>query len=96
MKVVFGPGSGFGKDRDLALAGIPFDLSVFQGEEGVVVADADILAGVEAGPALADENRPGLYGLAILALDAESLAVAVTPVLTGSLTFLVCHDAEMG
>jgi hypothetical protein len=32
--------------------------------------------------------------LAVIPLDAETLAVAVASVLTGSLTFLMCHDLK--
>ena len=36
------------------LAALELDLAVLQGEEGVVVADTDVEAGEEPGPALAD------------------------------------------
>lgn len=86
--------SGFREDVHAAFCGIPFDAAIAQGEKGVVVADSDIVAGMEARSALADQNGSRGDGLAVIPLDAETLAVAVASVLTGSLTFLMCHDLK--
>lgn len=50
------------------------------GEQGVVVATADVVAGVEVGAALADDDLTGADELAAEALDAQTLSVGVTAV----------------
>src|SRR4051812_28287757 len=60
-------------------------------EQGVVAATADVLAGVEVGAALADEDLAGLDDLAAEALDAEALRVGVTTVAGRARALLVCH-----
>lgn len=85
-------GSGLIEDGDATFGGIPFDKAVAEGEEGVIATDANIVARVEASAALADEDGAGLDGLSIVAFDAEAFAVAIATVLTGSLTFFVCHS----
>src|SRR4051812_29069083 len=57
-----GAAFGFGIERDATI-----DL----GEEGVVLADSDILAGVPLGAALARDNVAGQTGLPAKQLDAE-------------------------
>jgi hypothetical protein len=54
------------------------------GEEGVVLAAADIGAGLELGAALADDDGAAEDGLAGEALDAEALRVGVAAVFCGS------------
>lgn len=84
--------SGLSEDIHTPLGCFPFHLAILEGEKRVVVADAHVVARMEARTALADQNGTCQYGLSIVALDAQSLAVAVASVLTGSLTFFVCHD----
>ena len=57
------------------------DDAVGEGEEGIVFADADVVAGVELGAALADENVAGEHGLAVGTLDAEEFCLAVSTVM---------------
>src|SRR5262249_46447445 len=64
------------------------------GEQRIVLAEADVLAGVEATAALADEDRAAGDEVAVVALDAEPLGVAVAPVARAALTFLMCHCRE--
>ena len=66
------------------------------GEQGVVAADADILAGVHLGAALADEDVAGEDLLAAEPLHAEPLAVGIAAVARGAACFLVCHDVLSG
>src|SRR5438270_471536 len=47
-------------DEFAALAGAELDLAGGQGEQGVVAADADVLAGVDPGAALADDDGAGV------------------------------------
>lgn len=86
-------GDGFGKDLHLAVLGVPFDPTGFQGKKRVIIADPHIVSRVKASSALADENGTGIDRLAVVALDAKAFAVAVAPVFTGSLSFFVCHGS---
>src|SRR5215207_1744475 len=52
-----------------------------QGEQRVVAADADVLAGVEARAALADDDRAGVDGRAVEHLHPEALGLGVAAVL---------------
>jgi hypothetical protein len=60
---------------------------------------ADVLAGVEAGAALADDDRAGVDGGAVVHLHAEPLGLRVAPVLgrTGALGLghVVTYPFEM-
>ena len=60
-------------------------------DRGVVLADADVLAGVDVGAALTDEDLAGLDVLAAEALGAEALRLRVATVLRSALALLVCH-----
>mgnify|MGYP000199439213 CR=1 FL=1 len=51
-----------------------------EGEQGVVLADTDVLTRVDVGAALTDENLAGLHGLAAIALGAETLSVGIAAV----------------
>src|SRR5215210_6322317 len=62
-----------------------------RGEERVVAAPPDVLAGVEARAALADDDPAGLHRLAVVQLHAEALGVGVTPVAGGTATLGLRH-----
>src|SRR5437868_6928808 len=62
-----------------------------QGEQGVVLAAADIPSGLIARAALADDDAAGQDGLPTVDLHAQPLAVRLAPVPAGTLTFLMCH-----
>ena len=62
------------------------------GEQGVVAADADILAGIHLGAALTDQDVARQDFLAAEALHAEPLAVGIAAVARGAACFFVCHD----
>src|SRR5918997_6487020 len=65
-------------------------------EERVVAAHPDVGAGMEGAPALSHDDRAAQHVLAVAALDAESLACAVPPVLAGRAGLLVCHRLLLG
>ena len=72
-----------GVDADLlAILAEPFELDhpFDQGEQGVVLAAADIIAGMYGGAALAYQDRTGSHQLTIITLDAEAFAGAVATV----------------
>src|SRR5690606_21012241 len=63
------------------------------GEEGVVAAHADVVAGPELGAALTHEDVAGDHGFAAELLHAEAAARGVAPVARGAARFLVSHCA---
>ena len=68
------------------------DAAIHQGEDGVVAAHADVLAGVELGATLAHDDVAGDNSLATELLHAEALAAGIATVTNGTLTFLMCHN----
>ena len=84
--------SGFCQNVDSTLGGFPLHFPVLEGEQCVVFSTSNILTWVETGSALADEDCACLDIVTVVAFYAETLAVAVASVFTGSLTFFVCHD----
>src|SRR5215217_3010567 len=96
-----GPGSGPGLGPRLgarvdagqlaAAHHVVDDGAVDLGEEGVVAAAADALAGVDAGATLADQDRARGHQLAAVTLDPEPLGGRVTAVAAGGCALLVRH-----
>src|SRR3954451_6271050 len=72
--------AGLDVDELAALALAELHLAGGEGEEGVVAAASDVLTGVEAGAALAHDDRAGLDGGAVEHLHAEALRCGVTAV----------------
>ena len=62
------------------------------GEQGVVTAAADIHAGVNVGPALADEDVAGQNVLTVGALGPEALALGITAILGGTNALFVGEE----
>src|SRR5579872_3541023 len=69
-------------------AGRELDRPLGEGEERVVATDADVLAGVELGAALADDDVPRDDPLPAKALHAQPLRVRVATVAGGTGAFL--------
>src|SRR5687768_680936 len=65
--------------------------AVHLGEEGVILAAADVLAGEEDGTALAHDDRAARDALAAEGLDAQVLRVRVAAVAAGALSLFMCH-----
>src|SRR5204863_6683658 len=61
------------------------------GEQRVVAAPADVVAGVELRAPLADDDRAGAHGGAVEDLHAQALGRGVTPVAGGTGTLLLRH-----
>ena len=74
------------------LAARELQRAIAQREQGVVLAAADVLAGMEVGAALADDDVAGLHSLAGELLHAQSLRVRVATVTGRAQAFLVCHE----
>lgn len=66
-------------------------LTVHEGEQGVVVTDSDIGAGIKLCAALADQDAARFDDLASKALDAQHLGLRISTVAGGTLSFLMCH-----
>src|SRR5690606_17831403 len=66
-------------------------LAIDQREQRVVLAPADILARVEAGAALAHDDRASADGLAAVGLDAEHLRLRIAAVPGGTAALFLCH-----
>ena len=62
-----------------------------QGEQGVVLAAANIVTRVEVSAALAHDDLAGVDGLATEALDAKALRIGVATVSGAGRTLLLCH-----
>src|SRR5215208_8477066 len=76
-------GAGLGVDADsLVLFGRAFeaDCPIDEGEQGMIAPHADVVARLDRGAALSDEDRPGQHRLTVASLDAKALALAVAPV----------------
>lgn len=82
-------------DPTLVLGAFEDDLTVDEGEEGVVVADTDIGAGVELGAALSDDDHARFDDLTAEPFDAQTLGVTVATVFGRTLTFLMCHSVYL-
>ena len=76
---------------DSTVAFVEADLSVGEGEEGVIATHPDVGAGMETSATLADDNGACGNGFATEAFDAESLTAAIASVAGRSLSFLMGH-----
>ncbi len=91
------PESGLGSrdggriDVDATIAFIEANLAVGESEEGVITAHADIGSSMEAGAALADDNRSCGNSFPAEAFDAKTLTAAIASVAGRSLSFLMGH-----
>ena len=58
--------------------------AVGQSEQSIVFTDTDVVAGMEFGASLADENISRKHGLAVRTLYAETFCLAVSAVVRGA------------
>ena len=70
------------------------DGPVDQCEQGVIAADTDIVAGMDSGASLPDEDVPRQDSLTVGSLDAESLGLAVPTVLGGTDALLMSKELQ--
>src|SRR5262245_9342093 len=78
-------------DVHAAAFAVKLHFAIDEREQRVVAALPDALAGVELRPQLADDDVPGDDLLAAVTLHAAALAVRITTVAAGALTFFMCH-----
>src|SRR5690348_11519500 len=74
-----------------ALAGAELDLAGRQCEQRVVAALADVLAGMNAGAPLADDDRPRVHLAAVEHLHTEALGLGVATVPRRTATLGLAH-----
>ena len=67
-------------------------LAVDQSEESIVLADADIVAGMNGGSSLSDDDVAGSNSLTVSLLDTESFSFAVTTVLCRTDTLFMSKE----
>src|SRR5712692_1666281 len=67
------------------------DLAVHLCKKGMVLPDPDIVPGVNAGTALANDDAPCGYELPAVALDAETLRLRVAAIAGTAARFFMCH-----
>src|SRR5450631_2556263 len=86
--------SGLDRHGRLALRAVlgVLHLSGLRREERVILADADVGAGMERRPALANQDRAGVHLLAAVCLEAEALRLGIAAVAGRPACFLVCHE----
>src|SRR5688572_26851402 len=77
------------------LAALEFHGAGGEREQGVVLALADVEAGLERSADLADDDRSGLGGLAAVDLHAAELGVGVAAVLGRTLSFFMGHGGRL-
>ena len=73
---------------------LELDLAVDQSEQGVVLADTDVVARMNVRASLTNEDVASQNELTVSALRAESLRLRITAVLGGAAAFLMCEELE--
>jgi hypothetical protein len=81
-----------GNNRHATVGLVVLHHAVFQREERPVAADADVLAWMKLGAALADDDRTGENGLTAETFNAQSLRFAGATVTGRTLTCFMRHD----
>lgn len=85
----------FGRDDADVFAsfgfGLVFDLAVNFAENGMVFAHTDVVAGMELGSALADDDVTCYDSFAAVFFNTQELGIAVTTVSAAANTFFMCH-----
>src|SRR5437773_3597557 len=82
-------------DEGLLAGALDFELdfAVDEGEQRVILADADVDAGVHFGPALADDDGSRDDRLAAEGFDAKPCGLRIAAVTRAAACFFVCHDS---
>lgn len=86
-----------GVDRDLLAVlaqALETDNTVSLGKEGIVGADAHVLAGVNVRAALAHQDIAGQNKLTVSTLGAQALGLRITAVLGGAHTFFMGEELQ--
>src|SRR5579859_199601 len=68
-----------------------FDIPVDESEEGMIAANANIVAGLDFGAALAHNDAACRYQLPVEAFHAEHFGLAVASIARAAYTFFMCH-----
>src|SRR5580658_2847424 len=73
-----------------------FDLARDLGEQRVVLAHADVAAGVDGGAALAHDNAAGGDQFTAIGFHAEAFGMRIAAVSRAAASFFVCHVVLLG
>ena len=73
---------------------LELDVTVDFSEQGVVLANADVVARMDMGASLTNQNIAGQNELTISTLRAQTLGFGITAVLGGAAAFLMCEELE--
>lgn len=68
---------------------LELDSTVNKSEQGIILADSHVVAGVNRSASLADDDIACLYSLTVGLLNAKTLCFAVTAVLSGADTLFM-------
>jgi hypothetical protein len=74
---------------------LEFNLPIDQGINGVVPSQPYIVAGMDPGAALPQDDRTGQYGLPIISLDAQPFADAIATVARTAAAFFMSHSNHL-
>lgn len=82
---------------DAALTAVlaqPLELhgAVDQSEQGVILADTNVGAGMDVGASLTDQDVAGQHVLTVSTLDAQALGLRITAVLGGTAALMVSEE----
>lgn len=72
-----------------------FDHAVYQGEQGVIFAHADVLSGADFAAALADQNATCAHDFSGVFFDAQTLAMRIAAVTGRTTCFFVSHISRI-
>ena len=78
----------------LALA-LELDGTVNQSEQGVILADTNVGAGMDVGASLTNQNVASQHELTVSTLHAQTLGLRVTAVLGGAAALLVGEELQI-
>ena len=70
---------------------LELDNSVHQSVQGIVLADTDVITGMDLSAPLTDQNVSGQDELTVRPLGAEALALTIASVPGGTNTFFMCE-----
>jgi len=83
-------------DVNAAAIFVETDVAIHKGENGVILAKADTAAWDPLGAALAEDDVASDDGFTAKFLDAQTLALAVSTVFDGTLSFFMGHESRVG
>jgi len=78
-----------------AVLSLKADLTIDLGEQSIILADTNIVAGMEFGTTLANQNAACAYGLTVTAFEAQALRRGIATVFGTTACLFVCHTTRL-